>query len=107
MRNARQIGVSGLGPGSRVRIGIFILALVISLATRTFPGSIPRGVTVKSGVVQAMRQHMNRDAVQWVSPAPVFALLQASEVLLYVPPANPSPSVVLNEKLYNRPPPSR
>ncbi len=84
-----------------------VCALTVSLATRTFPLTIQQRLSVQSGSSQAMRQHMDRDAAGWVPPVPVFAVLQAPVFYVHVLPAGPPlPSVLFDEALYNRPPPS-
>ncbi|HXY10632.1 MAG TPA: hypothetical protein VEI52_22535 [Terriglobales bacterium] len=95
-------------PGWQVFIiGFAICGLTVSLATRTFRLKVPHGVSVISGGAQAMRQHMNRDADRWVPPVPLFTPLQVPTFYPYVAPAGPPlASVLFEEKLYNRPPPS-
>src|SRR5580704_3422709 len=87
---------------------IFVMfSLVLSLGTRTFHLTIPHGVTVQSTAAQGMRQHMNRDAVGFVPPVPVFTAFQAPTSYPYVAPAGaPLPVILLEQSLYNRPPPS-
>jgi len=96
--------------GNRLRWAVMvfvIFSLVLTLGTRTFHLTIPHGVTVQSGAAQGMRQHMNRDAVGFVPPVPVFAAFQAPTSYPYVAPAGPPLAVILLEQsLYNRPPPS-
>lgn len=95
---------------SRCRILIIVLAicgLTVSLATRTFWFTTFQGATVTSNTAQAVRQHMNRDAVEWEPPVPVFTQLQVP--VLYPPVAQwvpPLTSVLFDESLSNRPPPS-
>jgi hypothetical protein len=97
--------------GSAVRwrillIAIAICGLTVSLATRTFRLTIPHGVTVRSGDVQAMRQHMDKDGARWVPPVPVLTVLEVPTFYPYVAPAGPPLATVLFDKsLYNRPPP--
>ena len=88
-------------------IALAVCGLTVSLATRTFRLKIPNGVSVVSGDAQAMRQHMVRDAAQWVPPVPTFTTLQVPTFYPYVAPAGPPlASVLFDESLYNRPPPS-
>lgn len=93
-----------------LRVLVVVLAicgLTVSLATRTFRLTVPHVVTVKSGEMQAMRQHLDRDAVRWLPPSPVLAALQAPTFYPLVAPAGPPlPATLLDENLYNRPPPS-
>jgi len=94
----------------RCRIFIIVVAicgLTVSLATRTFRLKIPHGVSVISGDAHAMRQHMVRDAVRWVPPVPRLTALHVPAFYPLVAPAGPPlASVLFEEKLYNRPPPS-
>jgi hypothetical protein len=84
-----------------------ICGLTVSLATRTFRLTIPHAVTVKSNATQAMRQHLDRDAVRWVPPFPVLTTLQAPTFYPHMAPAGPPlPGTLFDESLYNRPPPS-
>jgi hypothetical protein len=84
-----------------------ILALTVSLATRTFRLTIPHAVTVYDGSAQATRQHMDRDAASWIPPVPVLTTLQAPVFYPNVAPAGPPlPKLLFEEGLYNRPPPS-
>jgi hypothetical protein len=89
-------------------IGIVMFSLVVSLATRTFHQTIPQGVTVHSNTAQAMRQHMVRDAARWVPPVLVYTAHRAPVFYPHVAPAGPPiPALLLIEdNLYNRPPPS-
>jgi hypothetical protein len=93
------------------RVFIVVLAicgLSVSLATRTFHLNFPQGTTVNSHVEQPMRQHLDRDAMQWMAPIPVFTVFAVPTFYLPVAPAVPSlPSVLFDESLSNRPPPSR
>ncbi len=92
------------------RILVIVLALcglTVSLATRTFRLTIPHGVTAESTDSQAKRQHMNRDAVQWAPPVPILDTLQVPVFSPRVAPTGrPIPSVLFDESLFNRPPPS-
>lgn len=54
-----------------------------------------------------MRQHLDRDAVRWTSPAPKIAVQQAPTFYFRVAPAaRPLPTFLIEENLYNRPPPA-
>jgi hypothetical protein len=84
-----------------------MFSLVVSVATRTFHLASSATVTVQSSAAQGMRQHMNRDAVGFVPPVRVFAAFQAPTSYPYIAPAGPPQAVILlDESLYNRPPPS-
>lgn len=88
-------------------IVLAITALTCSLATRTFPATTPHGVSAQSADSHDMRQHLDRDAVRWAPPVPVFSILQAPRFYPRVAPAGPPlPSVPFDESLSNRPPPS-
>jgi hypothetical protein len=93
--------------GRRAFVCVLMLSLVVSLATRTFHVPIPHGVTVRSGAAQAMRQHMVRDAARWIPPTSVLTALRAPTFYPHVSPAGvPLGVLLLDESLYNRPPPS-
>jgi hypothetical protein len=100
--------VKGAWQGWRVFIIVVaICGLSVSLATRTFRLKITYGVSVVSGDAHAMRQHMVRDAVRWVPPVPLFTAFEVPTFYPLVAPAGPPLATVLfEEKLYNRPPPS-
>lgn len=88
-------------------IVLAVCGLTVSLATRTFRLKISNSVSVVSGDAQATRQHMDRDAAQWAPPVPLFTTLQVPTFYLYVAPAGPPlASVLFDNSLYNRPPPS-
>jgi len=81
--------------------------MTLSLATRTFRLTASQSVTVQSSNAQAVRQHMDRDGVNWVPPVPVLTVLEVPTFYPYVAPAGPPLATVLFDKsLYNRPPPS-
>ena len=90
-----------------VVIILAICGMTVSLATRTFRLTIPHAVTAHSAESHAVRQHMDRDAAQW---APPVAVLDALAVPVFYPrfaPAGPPlPSVLFDQSLSNRPPPS-
>jgi hypothetical protein len=90
-----------------VLIVVAIAGLSCSLVTRTFRLTTSNGITVHSGEAQGMRQHLDRDAVRWVPPVPTLVGLQAPTFYPRIAPAGPPvPGLVLEEPLYNRPPPS-
>lgn len=100
--------VTSASPGWWVLIiALAICGLTVSLATRTFEVVVAHRASVSSGDAQAMRQHMDRDATRWMPPVPLFTFLQAPSFYPYVAPAGPPLATVLfDESLYNRPPPS-
>jgi hypothetical protein len=95
---------------SRWHVLVIVLAicgLTVSVATRTFRLTMPHGVTARSADSHAMRQHMDRDAAQWSPPVPILGTLQTPVAYPRVAPAGtPIPSVLFDESLSNRPPPS-
>ena len=88
-------------------VSVVMFSLVITLATRTFRVAVPHSATVQSNSPQAMRQHMDRDAVRWavpvakitVAPVPTFY----PRVALAGPPV---PTFLVEENVYTRPPPT-
>jgi hypothetical protein len=89
-------------------VSVVIFSLVVALATRTFNDTRASSTTVHSGSLQAMRQHMDRDAVRWAVPAAKITVAQAPTFYPRVAPAGPPlPTLLLEENLYDRPPPAR
>ena len=85
---------------------VVMSSLVLSLATRTFGGTASRSIVVQSNSPQAMRQHMDRDAVRWAAPVAKLVVSQAPTFYPHVAPAGPTlPTLLLEENLFNRPPP--
>jgi hypothetical protein len=85
-----------------------VTALTFSLATRTFRLTVAHKASVQCSAAQARRQHMDRDAARWVPPVPVLTALETPSFFPHVAPAGPPlPVLLLDEPLYNRPPPSR
>jgi len=88
-------------------ICIVMFSLVVTLATRTFCGTTSHSTAVQSNSSQAMRQHMDRDAVRWAAPVAKMVVSEAPAFYPGVAPARPPHStLLLEENLYNRPPPS-
>jgi hypothetical protein len=88
-------------------VSFAIFALTASVATRTSVLTDSHGASVQSVSVQAMRQHLDGDAVRWVGPALLLTVLEAPSFYPRVAPAGPPlSSLVFDESLYNRPPPS-
>jgi hypothetical protein len=83
------------------------VSLVLTLATRTFRGTTSHSITVQSNSPQAIRQHMDRDAVRWVAPVAKVTVLLVPTFHPRVAPAGPPiPTLLIEENLYNRPPPT-
>jgi hypothetical protein len=54
-----------------------------------------------------MRQHMDRDAVRWAVPVANITVAQAPAFYPRLGPAGPPlPTLLLEENLYDRPPPA-
>lgn len=94
----------------RWEVAIIVLAicgLTVSVATRTFRARFSTATTVKSISGQPIRQHMDRDAANWVPP--VATLAEVLEMPVFYPrvaPAGPPlPRLYYEEALSNRPPP--
>jgi hypothetical protein len=92
----------------RAFLYVVMLSLVVSLATRTFHQTVPQGVVAHANTAQAVRQHMVRDAARWVPPIFIYTTQQAPVFYPRVAPAGPPlPTLLLiEESLYNRPPPA-
>jgi hypothetical protein len=95
-------------PGRRVAfICVVMCSLVLTLATRTFRGTTFHSIAVQSDSPHAIRQHMDRDAVRWAAPVTKISLLLAPTSYPRVAPAgSPTRTLLIEENLYNRPPPS-
>jgi hypothetical protein len=89
-------------------VGVVMFSLVITLATRTFHVTVPHSTTVQSNSPQAMRQHMDRDAVRWAAPVAKITVAPVPTFYPRVAPAGPPvPTFLIEENVYNRPPPAR
>jgi hypothetical protein len=87
-------------------VGLVLFSLVISLATRTFHDTSSCSATVQSNTPQAIRQHMDRDAVRWAVPvAKMVVSLVPTFYPRVAPTGPPLATLLLDEKLYYRPPP--
>ena len=54
-----------------------------------------------------MRQHLDRDATQWVAPTANFSIIDPTAIETRLAPATSLlPKLAFSESLYNRPPPS-
>jgi hypothetical protein len=87
-------------------VSIVMFSLVLTLATRTFHVTLSYNTTVQSGDSQAVRQHMDRDAIRWAGPVARVTVSQAFMFYSRVAPAGPLPTLFLEKSLYNRPPPT-
>ena len=88
-------------------VSVVMFSLVVTLATRTFHGTTFPSTTVHSNSPQAMRQHMDRDAIRWVPPVSEIATEQAPTFYSRMAPVGPPlPTFLIEENLYNRPPPT-
>jgi hypothetical protein len=102
----RDIAVRSVSWGRLALVSVVMFSLVLTLATRTFRGTTPHSIAVQSDSPQAMRQHMDRDAVRWAAPVAKMVVSQAPTFYPRVAPAGPPlPTLLLEENLYNRPPP--
>lgn len=87
-------------------VGLVISVLALNVGTRTFRLKISHAATVESGSTQGMRQHLERDAQSWVVSVLPTAILHVH--LFHIPAAHPDGfrSVLLQQPLFDRPPPS-
>jgi hypothetical protein len=86
---------------------VVMFSLVLTLATRTFRGTTSHSLEVQSNSPQAMRQHMDRDAVRWAAPVAKVVVSQVPTFYARVAPTGPPlPTLGLEENLHNRPPPA-
>ena len=88
-------------------VSVVMFSLVFTLATRTFRVTTSHSTAVQSYSPQAMRQHMDRDAVRWAPPVAKITVAQAPMFSPRVAPDGPPlPTLLLEENLFTRPPPS-
>jgi hypothetical protein len=90
---------------------VAVCSLTVSLVTRY---TAPLGIssrTVKTlrvnGSAVAKRQHLAKDAVDWIPPVTCIHLLVPSSFSAVVATTAPVLNRVSEQSLYNRPPPSR
>ena len=91
---------------SRMLIVLLLVTLVVTLVNR-FP-SATRNVhtAMRAGISSPVWQHLDRDALHWAKPIFVFTALQPDTFYPLVCPAGrPVAVLLLDESLYNRPPP--
>jgi hypothetical protein len=87
-------------------VGLVLLSLVVTLATR-FQVTVPGTTMVQASASQSTRQHMNQDADRWATPILQLTLLPVPT--FYARQASPGPvlpALLIEESLYNRPPPA-
>lgn len=85
---------------------VVMLGLVASLATRTFWLRIADSTEVKTSSSSPIRQHLDRDAVEFTAPVPLFVSYQAPRSRVLAVSADPLlPAQPLSDTLFNRPPP--
>lgn len=102
-----DIAACSVSRGRLAFVSVVMFSLVLSLATRTFRGTTSHSIAVQSNSPQAMRQHMDRDAVRWAAPVAKVTVLLAPMLYPRVAPAGPPiPTLLIEENLYNRPPPT-
>jgi len=88
-------------------IVLAVCGLTVSLATRVFRLSlVHHTTTVQSGAARAVRQHLNKDAAMWRPPVTKVVFEVVSFYPRVSPAGPPIPSLIFDESLYNRPPPS-
>jgi len=87
-------------------VALVIFVLTVNIGTRTFRLKISHSATVEAGSTQGMRQHLERDAPSWVAPVLPVAILLVHP--FHIPAAHPDGflSVLLQQRLFDRPPPS-
>jgi len=84
-----------------------VVAIFTSVVTRSFDYSFVQHPTAQSDELQAKRQHLDGDALEFAKP-----VVQPIDMLLPVAPPHAPPrevsvvSVEFAEYLYNRPPPA-
>jgi hypothetical protein len=88
-----------------------VCSLTVSVATRYSTPSTGQSPTVKTLRTQVspegLRQRLAQDAVTWMPPVVLLSVLEAPSFYPRTAPAGPPvPSLLLEESLYNRPPPS-
>jgi len=88
-----------------------VCSLTVSVATRYSSSSDPSSPTVKTvqthTTPDAKRQRLAKNAATWVPPLVCFDVLRSPSSYPRIAPAEPPiRSFLLEENLYNRPPPS-
>ena len=101
-------GESGRFSGRNVVVLLAILAISVSVATRTFHGFDLYHASVQSAQSHAMRQHLAADAVVLTAPVSTLSTMLLPVAAPHAPPTDPQVRTVveLTDSLYHRPPPS-
>ncbi len=93
----------------RLFVGVVICSLMVGVATRFCATTAFRAHTVKTvenRSAEPKRQNLDCDAIQWVAPARVAIFLERATLYPRVVVADTVlPNHVVDESLYNRPPP--
>lgn len=90
---------------------VAVCALIVSLATRYSSTCDASSTAVKASQIhtspEAKRQRLAKDAAVWIPPVIHFSVLQSPSSYPRIAPAGPPiPGLLLEESLYNRPPPA-
>ncbi|MFZ0276441.1 MAG: hypothetical protein WA254_05635 [Candidatus Sulfotelmatobacter sp.] len=87
-----------------------VCSLTVSVATRyssSWDVSVPTVKTVQAHTTPEARQRLDKDAANWVPPLVCFDALRSPSSYRQTAPAEPhTQNVLLEESLFNRPPPS-
>jgi hypothetical protein len=93
-----------------VLILVAICSLTFNLATRFLAPAASQSHAAKSvdrRSAEPVRQHLDRDATQWVAPSANFSIIDPTTIETHLAPARPLlPKLVFSNSLYNRPPPA-
>ena len=93
--------------GRHVVVLLALLAISVSLATRTFHGVYFDHPVAQADPSHALRQHLDADAFVLTSPVLTWSAILLPVVAPHAPPIEEQiRTVQLTESLYNRPPPS-
>ena len=101
-----HIAACSVSRGRLAFVSVVMFSLVLTLATRTFRGTTSHSIAVQSNSPQAMRQHMDRDSVRWAAPVAKVTVLLAMFYPRVAPAGPPIATLLIEENLYNRPPPA-
>jgi hypothetical protein len=85
---------------------VLLLALTVALVNRFPSATRYTTTTISAENSSPMWQHLDRDAIHWAKPELVLTALQPHAFYPLVSPAGqPAVALLLDESLYNRPPP--